>query len=609
MTAPSGARRRHELAWGCEPACWLHPGRGAQRAGARQAAAADHAQARRAAAGRLPGPASGTGHRAGGVARVPARRRRAADGLAGDRAYHRRARPPDGGRPGAGDLDRGGPVGEPGLRHRAVPQARPGRRRHGGGGAPDGPRRQPCRRGRGDRLPRAPAAGPAGSQGGPGTPSGGRAHRGPARPGRSGRAGGHAQPPAAPPRARGGHLRLPRAGRAVGTTAAQARGAPRPARRGDRRPARAGAAQHRRDRVRRPGERRHARGADGRCAPPGAVRRRCGGPAGGDRQRAARGRGGAPAAAHRLGLAAGHRAVRRRATPCPYQGDDQMIRFLDPKWLLAIVPVLVLAGVYVWRQLRRRAFAMRFTNVELLRTLAPRGVGPRRHLAAGAFLASLVVLALGLARPSVDAKEPLERATVMLAIDVSLSMRSTDVPPTRIDAAKQAAIDFVKQLPPSFNVGLVASATGEAVFTCLDAIRSVPADGAEGPPPARVVLLSDGFRTFGRSIEDAAAAAAAANVPVSTIAFGTDTGTVEITGQLQRVPVDRPSLQKLAEQTKGHFYEAATLGELKKVYQDMGSSIGYRTKPREVTQWYVGVAMLFALAAAGLSLLWTSRLP
>jgi Ca-activated chloride channel homolog len=316
-----------------------------------------------------------------------------------------------------------------------------------------------------------------------------------------------------------------------------------------------------------------------------------------------------------------------------------MIRFLDPKWLLAIVPVLVLAGVYVWRQLRKRAFAVRFTNVELLRTLAPRGVGPRRHLAAGAFLASLVVLALGLARPSVDAKEPLERATVMLAIDVSLSMRSSDVPPTRIDAAKQAAIDFVKQLPPSFNVGLVAfaksanvlvspskeraaiqqaidslqlaeaTATGEAVFTCLDAIRSVPADGAEGPPPARVVLLSDGFRTFGRSIEDAAAAAAAANVPVSTIAFGTDTGTVEINGQLQRVPVDRPSLQKLAEQTKGHFYEAATLGELKKVYQDMGSSIGYRTKPREVTQWYVGVAMLFALAAAGLSLLWTSRLP
>jgi Ca-activated chloride channel family protein len=266
-------------------------------------------------------------------------------------------------------------------------------------------------------------------------------------------------------------------------------------------------------------------------------------------------------------------------------------------------------------------------------------VGPRRHLAAGAFLAALVVLAMGLARPSVDAKEPLERATVMLAIDVSLSMQSTDVEPTRIDAAKQAAKDFVKQLPATFNVGLVAfaksanvlvsptkeraeiqqaidslqlaesTATGEAVFTCLDAVRSVPADGASGAPPARIVLLSDGFRTFGRSIEDAASAASAANVPVSTIAFGTDTGTVEINGQQQRVPVDRQALQKLAETTKGHFYEAASLGELKKVYQDMGSSIGYRTKPREVTQWYVGAAMLFALAAAGMSLLWTSRLP
>lgn len=316
-----------------------------------------------------------------------------------------------------------------------------------------------------------------------------------------------------------------------------------------------------------------------------------------------------------------------------------MIRFLDPWWLLAVLPVLAVAGAYVWRQLRRRAYAVRFTNVELLRTLAPRGIGARRHLAAGAFLLSLLVLALGMARPSVDTREPLERATVMLAIDVSLSMYATDVPPTRIEAAEQAARDFVKQLPPSFNVGLVtfaksanvlvsptkdrsavlqqlsglqlaeATATGEAVFTSLEAIRSVPADGAAGLPPARIVLLSDGFRTFGRSIEEAGTASAAANVPVSTIAFGTPGGRVEINGQSQRVPVDGASLQKLAEATKGHYYEAATLGELEKVYRDMGSSIGFQTRPREITQWYVGIALLFALAAAGMSLLWTSRLP
>jgi len=154
-----------------------------------------------------------------------------------------------------------------------------------------------------------------------------------------------------------------------------------------------------------------------------------------------------------------------------------------------------------------------------------------------------------------------------------------------------------------------ATATGEAVFTCLSAIQSVPADGAAGPPPARIVLLSDGYRTAGRPIEDAASAAAGANVPVSTIAFGTDNGTVNIQGQLQRVPVDKPSLQKLAETTRGHYYEAASLTELKQVYQDMGSSIGYKTVPREITQWYVGIGLLFAFAAAGMSLLWTSRLP
>jgi Ca-activated chloride channel family protein len=316
-----------------------------------------------------------------------------------------------------------------------------------------------------------------------------------------------------------------------------------------------------------------------------------------------------------------------------------MIRFLAPWWLLALLPVLALAGAYVWRQFRRRTYAMRFTNVDLLRTIAPKGLGWRRHVSAAAFLMSLLVLGAAMARPSVDKKEPLERATVMLAIDVSLSMEADDVAPNRIEAAQEAAKAFVNELPATYNVGLVsfakaanvlvsptkdrssviagidgltlaeATATGEAVFTSLDAIRSVPADGANGAPPARIVLLSDGYRTSGRSIEDAASAAAQANVPVSTIAFGTDTGVVDIRGQLQRVPVDRLSLQQLAEQTKGYFYEAASVGELKKVYEDMGSSIGHRVEPREVTQWYAGTALLFALAAAAMSLLWTSRLP
>ncbi|SCL15383.1 Ca-activated chloride channel family protein [Micromonospora nigra] len=315
-----------------------------------------------------------------------------------------------------------------------------------------------------------------------------------------------------------------------------------------------------------------------------------------------------------------------------------MIRFLQPWWLLAVLPVLALAALYVWRQRHRRAYALRFTNVELLRTIVPQGLGWRRHAPATAFLLCLLVLASALARPSIDTREPLERATVMLAIDVSLSMQADDVEPTRLEAAQEAAKQFVEELPASYNLGLVSfakaanvlvppgkdrdavtgaidglalaesTATGEAVFTCLEAIRSVPADGAAGIPPARIVLLSDGYRTSGRPVEEAAAAAQAANVPVSTIAFGTDGGQVDIGGQLQRVPVDRLALADLAETTEGYFYEAASVTELKQVYQDMGSSIGFRTAPREITQWYAGLALLLALTAGGLSLLWTSRM-
>lgn len=316
-----------------------------------------------------------------------------------------------------------------------------------------------------------------------------------------------------------------------------------------------------------------------------------------------------------------------------------MIRFLQPWWLLALLPVVAVAGGYLWRQWRRKAHAVRFTNVALLRQIAPSGLGWRRHLAAVAFLAALVVLTTAMARPAMDRPEPVERATIVLAIDVSLSMDAGDVAPTRLEAAQRAAVQFADQLPAEHHLGLVsfarnanvlvppttdrdavvrgieslvlaeATATGEAVFTGLDAIRQVPAVGTDGPPPARILLLTDGYRTYGRTVAEAGAAAAAVNVPVSTVAFGTDEGVVEIAGQLYRVPVDRDAMAFLAEATGGQFYEAATAAELTEVYQDMGSSIGYRTVPYELTQWYLGGALALALLAAALSLLWTPRLP
>ncbi len=315
-----------------------------------------------------------------------------------------------------------------------------------------------------------------------------------------------------------------------------------------------------------------------------------------------------------------------------------MVRLLQPMWLLALVPVLALAAGYLWRQRKRAETALRFSNLELLKSLAPRGIGWRRPLAAVAFLSGLVAFVFSLARPAVDVERPLERATIVLAIDVSLSMQSGDVEPTRIEAAQEAAKQFVRDLPAAYNLGLVsfarsaqvlvppakdrtaaleaidrlqlaeATATGEAVFTALEAIRAVADDGSAEPAPARILLLSDGYRTYGRPIEEAAEAAVQAQVPVSTVAFGTDEGTVDIGGQLQRVPVDRVALAELAETTGGFFYEAASTQELKRVYDDMGSSLGRRMVPVELTGWFTAAGLLLALLAGFFSLLWTPRL-
>jgi Ca-activated chloride channel family protein len=316
-----------------------------------------------------------------------------------------------------------------------------------------------------------------------------------------------------------------------------------------------------------------------------------------------------------------------------------MIGFLRPWWLLALLLVATVVAGYLWRQRQRRVHAVRFSNTDLLRRIAPAGLGWRRHLPPAVLLLCLAALVAAMARPTIERPEPVERATIMLAIDISLSMEADDVAPTRLQAAQQAAVDFVTDLPPVHNLGVVsfagsasvlvppgtdrqaavraieglelseATATGEAVFTCLEAIRAAPSDGADGAAPARVLLLTDGYRTYGRPVEQAGAAAAEAGVPVYTVAFGTDEGVVEIGGRLHRVPVDRESMAKLAEVTGGQFYEAASAEELAAVYEEMGGSISYRMVPREITIWLVGAALLLGLIGSGLGLRWVARLP
>lgn len=317
------------------------------------------------------------------------------------------------------------------------------------------------------------------------------------------------------------------------------------------------------------------------------------------------------------------------------------MHFLSPTWLLLLVPVALLVAGYVVLQLRRSKYVARFSNVALLGSVAPRRPGWRRHLTFALLLIGLSVLSLGVARPSSAVRVPRDRATVVMAIDVSLSMEATDVLPSRIVAAQDAAKKFVDLIPTRINLGLVAfggnasvlvppsldrdamkaaidklelqqsTAIGEAVFTSLDAINVFSqATTAKGdkPPPARIVLMSDGANNKGRRVSDAAAAAKKAGVQVSTIAFGTDTGTVTFDGQTIPVPADKPTLDFLAQQTGGTFHTATSAAELKSVYANIGTQIGYTTVHRDISWRFMAVGLLFALAAAGASMLWAGRL-
>jgi Ca-activated chloride channel family protein len=311
--------------------------------------------------------------------------------------------------------------------------------------------------------------------------------------------------------------------------------------------------------------------------------------------------------------------------------------FLYPLGLLMLVPVALLVAAYVATLRRRQRYAVRYAALPLLDKVIPDRPKWRRHLPAAALLVALGLTAVAAARPEIPVRVRYERATIIVAIDNSASMRARDVQPDRLTAAVNAAGKFIDQLPKSFNVGVVtfagsaavvhppdtnhqaaearlqrittqaSTATGEGVFTSLNQIRSLT--GADNKQvPARIVLLSDGSNTVGRSPDEAARAGAAAGVPVSTIAYGTANGVLDMDGEEIPVPVDSAALAKLAQTTAGTAYAAASSDELQHVYKDIGSSVGWRTEHREVTPYVAAIALVFGLVAAALSLRWFSRL-
>ena len=347
------------------------------------------------------------------------------------------------------------------------------------------------------------------------------------------------------------------------------------------------------------------------------------------------------------------------------------MKFLWPEalWLLLAVPLLLAAYV---RALRRKSrTAAQYSG---LATAQQAGASGRliRHIPAVIFFLALVTMLVAMARPVTLVSLPSQHKTLILALDVSGSMRATDVKPNRLAAAQAAARTFIEDQPRSTRVGVVAFAasasvvqhptqnrdeifaaieklqmqrgtalgssivvalaslfpgqgiTPEAVQASADARRTLPADSAgrqnekapaqaSGPAAshdsAAIIVLTDGQANTGVAPVDAARAAAQRGVRVFTIGIGTPTGeTMTVDGWRSRVRLDEETLKHIANTTRGEYFYAADAKDLKKIYRTMSSRLVMQKKETEITAVLAGVAALLAIVSALLSLLWFNRI-
>src|ERR1700710_2811644 len=331
----------------------------------------------------------------------------------------------------------------------------------------------------------------------------------------------------------------------------------------------------------------------------------------------------------------------------PLLGPLSLSGFEHPLAFLFLLAVLALIGVYVVVQMARQKRMLRFANMELLESVAPKRPTRWRHLSAILMVLSLLLFTVAMAGPTNDVRIPRNRAVVMLVIDVSQSMRATDVAPSRLAAAQEAAKQFADQLTPGINLGLIAyagtatvlvspttnrdstkaaidklqladrTATGEGIFTALQAIATVGAviGGGDEPPPARIVLMSDGKETVPSNPDNPKGAYTAARtaddqgVPISTVSFGTKYGYVEINDQRQPVPVDDEMLQKIAELSGGNAYTASSLEQPKAVFTSLQEQIGYETIKGDASVGWLRLGSLVLALAALAALMINRRLP
>jgi Ca-activated chloride channel family protein len=346
------------------------------------------------------------------------------------------------------------------------------------------------------------------------------------------------------------------------------------------------------------------------------------------------------------------------------------MKFLWPGmlWLLAALPGLV--ALYVFLLRRKKKAAVRYASLSMLREASGAGRGLRRHVPPLLFLLALALMIAAIARPTAVVTVPSKHETVILAIDVSGSMRATDVKPTRLAAAQAAAKAFVADQPGHARIGVVSfaatasvvqpptqnrdeiiaaidrfqlqrgTATGSGIMVALaallpdagidanellygrDAPRALPADPAREAkkralkpvPPGSysagaIVLLTDGQRTAGPDPLEAAKLAAEHGVRVFTVGVGTPKGEVlGFEGWSFRARLDEEALKTIATLTRGEYFYAGSELDLKKVYENLNARLVFEKKESEITALFAAAAALAALASAALSMLWFNRI-
>jgi Ca-activated chloride channel homolog len=305
---------------------------------------------------------------------------------------------------------------------------------------------------------------------------------------------------------------------------------------------------------------------------------------------------------------------------------------------LALIPM----ALAVQQAFRRRAqrYAVRFTGVSTLAAVMGTTPAWRRRIPAALALLSIAALVLALAKPNRTVAVPAEQASVVLVTDHSRSMMATDVSPTRLEAARDAARRFLDKVPGPVRVGAVAysdapdavqapttrredvrriidglvadgsTATGDALAAALEGIARDRRSGHR--PPAAIVLLSDGKTTTGRDPIQVARAAGRARVPIYTVALGTPGATIPNPYPYASplpVPPDPATLREIARESNGRAYTVEDSGELSQIYQRLGSSIGTRKRRQEITAVFAIGGLLLLAAAAATSMRWSGRLP